>query len=712
MDFRKLFEWIISPNQSTVKSLDGFHLQTLIEDVNWARSQGREKTKAFLIESRQVTDIQAEILARQITEEVTLKLDAYGTGKVCLGHTTGEPRYIYFFREGRSTNLCKVILPFIKTPGASSKDNGLVKRAKVLLVNVNSPDYPVITAPLGIITLGGHLKRTFLHQVEVEYIDMQLEERIAIVEQNINEMKPDIVGLSVKVGGTQAMIDLLKMLTTTQFRKQPLIILGNIVPTYASSEIHHMFPQAVCCIGRGELTLENLVKHVASAADKTALTNVPSCSFVVGNVIYEIEGIPFDLQYLGVPDWETLFQRYRPNQYQEIWIEASRGCPQKRGGVGCSFCAIMPSAGMRDWRARVPDNVLTEIKLLANLGVKHVRFADEEFMAGQTISALHFAQQLRSLRKELHINGITMPTFDFAVRVDDIIKRGIRDNKPQPQVINGEARLISNNQIRKLTLQTFKEAGLIQVYLGLESGSFNQLKRMYKGTKPRDNEDAIAVLREIGIQVAGGWIMLDPLMEGVDELRENIDFIERNRLIPKRVGDDFITGSITRMRALEGSPLVEQLRKKGLLGARKPNLIEYEFKYINKVIAEIADILEQWENDKSLVYAVKNQVALGVLERRSNQETERIAKYLFEVKALDFAFIKSLVKTAEAVTEADSLRHEFKHIYEEFSRRRRDVLGSLVADIESGVIRDDAGTLRMAVKKQGSFSRHPIEKDG
>src|SRR5205807_124856 len=91
------------------------------------------------------------------------------------------------------------------------------------------------------------------------------------------------------------------------------------------------------------------------------------------------------------------------------------GCPHKRGGVGCTYCAITPELGSRDWRCRPDQPVLEEIAYLAELGMTHIRFADEEFLAGDSDVALPFLLQLQHLVHDLPV------TFDAAMRVDNIV---------------------------------------------------------------------------------------------------------------------------------------------------------------------------------------------------------------------------------------------------------------------------------------------------
>lgn len=676
-----------------------------LESLDHFRSKEQSYLTGLLADTGFISLAEAEVVSRQITREVQLFLDAAGTGKIVVGKQPYEKRYVFFFERGQSTGLRKIFLPQPLLRSESMGKASLPKKTKVLFINLKSPGYPLITAPLGIITLGGYLERVYDNQVEIDYLDMQLEQPGAVYAR-AKEFCPDILGMSVKIGAAQEMAETLENLATIELDSRPIIVLGNVIPTYASDELHHLFRNIVCVTGRGENAIKFLVNHVALNKG-TNLSDVPNSTFVQGSTIYQVGGIPFPLSELGMPHWESLFSKYGWKNYQEIWIEASRGCPQKKSGVGCSFCAIMPNNDSRDWVSRPTQAVLDEVKLLSHIGVPHIRFADEEFMAGQTIQALELAKALKQLREELHGQGVHMPTFDLAVRVDDVHKRGVQED--QKRWNTGEMTLLSNNEVRRRALITFREAGLTQLYLGLESGSFNQLKRMYKAVKPEDNQIALAVARELGIQVAGGWIMIDPLMEGLDDLKENMVFLEENNLIPENPRDDFVTSSVNRMRILEGSALVDVLRREGLLGQRQPSLAEYDFRYKDPRIAKIAQMLDHWEDEiQPFFYALKNKVAVETLSEQRIVQLSYLSGRLFFLKKLDFEFLKETVHAFEEYSPHIPPFEISSAIEEKFRARRRQIISKLLQGLINGVVEDDAGTL-MAGLRQIRIPQEQVE---
>lgn len=639
---------------------------------------------------------EAESLARQIAHETDIQIDHQGDGQVLVGTERKEKRFTLFFEKGRPAGYHKITQPCSLSHNLTSARAVLPRKVKLLFINVKSPNYPMITAPLGIITLGGYLKQTFGEQVSIAYIDMQLAD-VAAMRRQVMEFRPDLIGLSVKTGGVQHMRELLDQIIALGLQPEPLVVLGNAVPTYASEYILRQFPGVVCVIGRGEPAIKALTAHVAHGRPAGDFFQIPNSAFVSENTIHQIDGVSFNLADLGLPDWRTLFDSYPVSSYQEIWVEASRGCPQKKGGVGCSFCAIMPNNDSQDWWARPSSRVCEEIALMAQLGATHIRFADEEFMAGQTINALKLATEMARLKEALSARGLCMPTFDFAIRVDDVYKRGLKEQQ-LAEVSPGVS--LNNNEVRRLALATFKEAGLIQVYLGLESGSQQQLKRMYKAAIPEDNRKAIEVLRELGLQVAGGWIMIDPLMEGPIDLAENIAFLEANRLIPERLTDDFVTNPINRMRILEGSPMVGIMRKCGLLGARQESLVEYEFSYKDSRLAEIDQTLSIWEREfLALVYALKSRVAVAALEQNTSGQLEHLATYYFSLKRLDFEFFKELVAVVFSATPtrpADTVAR--------FRLKRANLIYRLLEDLNDGLIEDASGTLSAGLQCSGDLT--------
>ena len=86
------------------------------------------------------------------------------------------------------------------------------------------------------------------------------------------------------------------------------------------------------------------------------------------------------------------------------------------------------------------------------------------------------------------------------------------------------------NDIHEDTVSALVEAGLRHILIGLESGSDRSLKRINKMTTVAQNERAIRILRQYGIEPNIGFIMFEPDSSLVD-IRVNFEFLKRNDLM-------------------------------------------------------------------------------------------------------------------------------------------------------------------------------------
>ena len=177
------------------------------------------------------------------------------------------------------------------------------------------------------------------------------------------------------------------------------------------------------------------------------------------------------------------------------YILASRGCYGK-----CTFCYLDNFYGDESyWRGRSPENVFNEIAdIYENRGERYFYFADANFF-GPGRKGKERASELAGLIVD---NGFN-------------IKFGI------------ECRV---NDVEETTIDALVKAGLVDVFLGVESGSQRSLVKFRKYTTVEENKSAIITLRKYGIEPNYGFIMFEPDSTLAD-VRENFEFLKEMKML-------------------------------------------------------------------------------------------------------------------------------------------------------------------------------------
>ena len=148
-----------------------------------------------------------------------------------------------------------------------------------------------------------------------------------------------------------------------------------------------------------------------------------------------------------------------------VYIETHRGCK-----FNCAFCQVSEFFG-HGIRSRSIDNIVEEVEAFKRAGVKKIA------ISGGTSSLYYeFRDLLETVSSIIGKNNLSAPD----IRVD---------------TVNDE------------TLNAIREYTLGWVFLGMESGSDRMLKRMRKGIRVEDITAARDAAKEMGVKVAGSFIV-------------------------------------------------------------------------------------------------------------------------------------------------------------------------------------------------------------
>jgi len=202
---------------------------------------------------------------------------------------------------------------------------------------------------------------------------------------------------------------------------------------------------------------------------------------------------------------------------------ASRGCAH-----ACAFCSIAAwhkLCGGPRLRLREPAAVAEEIAGLYARGYRIFNFHDDNFFLPDRRQSL---QRFWRLRGELQGRGVGR--IAFAV-------------KSRPDTVDEE------------TFAFLKEFGLFRVFLGIEAGTADSLRRLGRGQTPSQNERALEIVNHLDLHACFNLLLLNP-DSTLEDFRANVAFLRGHGGNPM---------NFCRTEIYAGTPLEQKLRREGRL---------------------------------------------------------------------------------------------------------------------------------------------------
>jgi radical SAM superfamily enzyme YgiQ (UPF0313 family) len=480
---------------------------------------------------------------------------------------------------------------------------------RVALIELG-PSRPELHEPIGIETIAGVVKRA-LPEVELELVSATFssgwEERVLYGDF-------DVVGVAAKLGTWVRLKDFWRILRRNSSSK-PLLVVGDLIGTYASKEVLADLPDALCVVGEGEGTMVKLLAlinqlSIQSPTFRDDLHQVPNLAYLHEGRRVETHKESVDISLAGLP--ERKFLSSTLSRMAEVMIEGSRGCPWSH----CSFCSI-PGFNGASWRPFSLGIIMEQIEELSEAGARSVFFTDSDFLGGSLQRCLDFANLLLKAKA----NGRVHPDLNFYV------------NLQATGVIGGAGN--SRDDCARMLVH-LKEAGLREVFVGVESGAKQQVKRYVKASTPARNNNAVAVLHELGLESDLGFIMFDPNMV-LEEVLLNLDFIAASGLWehPSRF--------TKALRIQPGTGYVESF-----FGDSKPELnvnnLSFPYQFRDPAVDPVYRRFRQWEL-RHLDYETLVQGArMGEVSSEASRREVRI--YLGQLRSLDLDFLRACAQAA------------------------------------------------------------------
>jgi radical SAM superfamily enzyme YgiQ (UPF0313 family) len=271
-----------------------------------------------------------------------------------------------------------------------------------------------------------------------------------------------------------------------------LVVIGG--PDSANYQAEYLDHGAsVVVIGEGELTLEELLPHLARYGP-TNMNHINGIAYRDGDgeliqtlprtYIADLDAQPFpDRDAIDIPEYVRI---WRDNHGMgSVSLIAARGCPYT-----CKWCSHAVYGYTH--RRRSPVNVVDELQLiLETYEPDMVWFADDVF----TIHRGWFFKYADELKRR----GIRIPFETIS-----------REDRLKPDVI-----------------ETLGEIGAFRIWIGAESGSQRILDAMTRRTNAEGVVEKVKQLQANGIE-AGMFMMLGYDGEEVEDLQASVDLLKRS----------------------------------------------------------------------------------------------------------------------------------------------------------------------------------------
>ncbi len=300
---------------------------------------------------------------------------------------------------------------------------------------------------------------------DVKILDLRLEKDF---ERILTEYDPDIVGITAYTVHVNVVKTLCRKVK--ELKGEALTVVGGHHATVAPDDF--LSPSIdIIVMGEGVLPFREIVRRFQKRESLEGVpgTAVPRDGCLIGTKSEEL----LDLDAFSFPDRKLTVQ-YRGEYFSE-WmkplasIRTSKGCPFR-----CTFCAEWKIAGGYYYK-RKPERVVDE---LAEIPEECVFFADDESLI-DTGRMARLAQLIREagIRKRYFLYG----------RSDTVTRH--------PRL-----------------LEAWRSIGLERVFIGLEFFRDEDLAYVRKSSTVEDNERAVHLLRELGIEVYASFIIRPDFM--------------------------------------------------------------------------------------------------------------------------------------------------------------------------------------------------------
>jgi hypothetical protein len=473
-----------------------------------------------------------------------------------------------------------------------------------LVALCHSANFPLPRFALGLSDIARAIRENLIGSVSL--VDMQLGKGVAIILNEINDERPDIIGISATFGQYDLLKYLIEGIINTSYN--PLIIIGGSLPALDYQQLLAKYPEIIIAKGPGEATMQDIVRYWHN---DIKIWEVNDIAYVDGEGLtkrtHRKKG---DSDLLSVPELDLLPETLAHRGV--MILESSRGC-----NFTCSFCP-RDHKGIwvdKDYDYLTLSNIMPFVSYIFDNNVDIARkifLVDEQFMG--------YKNDDKVMNRTLGICN-SLKEFGFSFEVSSRIDQVYRSDKSKEW------------HVRRMKLWKYMaNLNLDRVLFGVESGVDIVLTRFNKETTRNQNIYAIRILSSCDIPVRFTYITFDPLMS-MEELIETYKFQGRRDLLLKpppnlpeedifdAVRDDWyaidnsngkplyhdISYMLVSLECLLGSKYLNQVEKLRLTRGTSLSMGRQKTDYLDERIGLLSYYSQLWiDRNFSLDYALKS----------------------------------------------------------------------------------------------------------
>ena len=405
-----------------------------------------------------------------------------------------------------------------------NRENNSIKTKDILLVGIENDGRKIEWLNLGY--LYSYLKDKGISSDVITGKETDLDIIKAIQIYNYK-----VIGFSLLQNNFLQTLNLCnKIRETSQTIK---IVLGNSESNVYSEWILDNYKSIdVIIMGEGEISFYNVCKAIIN---NEPVNNILGIYYREKNTYIRTPPQPLikNLDELPFPNRDVI---YTDNNIHHLL--GSRGCD----GF-CSFCEsdliFRTNNKNRNVRQRSVENIIDEVcYFIEKNSFTYFVFEDRTFICNSD----HPIDRLRKMKSLLSTKKLNIQ-FSFYVRAEQITNEYCE------------------------ALFSLKETGLDSIFIGIESGSEEDLKLFNKIARLNDNQKAINILRTYGVLDGSGGISLNfgliPFhpYSSYNSIRQTLLFLQQNQLL---LVNNY--GEIINKMMISGTtPITQKLRRDGLL---------------------------------------------------------------------------------------------------------------------------------------------------